>query len=1580
MLHTRNAFFFRKYFKEEVAREKNKLDLNFLGSLHPDKTRHETGFAKLIYGNRDDLGKLLGTIALNVAADQQAIYELIQNADDCKSQFFSVSYNEKYLLCINNGNYFSDNDMSAIINVAGNFKDGEDIGTFGIGFKILHRLVGVDDGRSAIIDDYAGPIIFSWSEYNHLNRFLKGEPIGIYGWGDTKEEYNYERDKSNPWLIKILYTCFPSNLGERIRLKDYETQEAKFDKAELIEMRSFLKQSLQDVNLQEDNYLKNGSIFFLKLGEGKSKFIDDGIDNLKSGISYSFNFLNSLKKIYINGEEIKKQNVQSYSKDYKRGSDEFIEIKPRNINRDIKFSFAFYEEYRRAEDIANTKTQEFLPNFYNFFSMDEEKNGFRFLVHCNAFDMNNDRRKLQPNSQINERLLPILANDIIQYIDKHKERDRDLFLNLYASLLLSKEPKNKPNINNFFFIYIKEYLPQNIPTHNGYLDNPQNIKVKNTLIDVYPSDFGCPEIEWFYWFQKADETLIDEALSSEKLDLDKWNIIKLLEYAISKGKQEYINEWVKSLQPRAYFTFLKEIEKYITKAALTSISEIKLFKFSDEKFYSLNEIFSDEDLVLNYEKTTEIRFELQAIGFKSSFINIAEYPNIYELIKPKIVDVTLFQCISQKVKNNNFRKEQKHRLFFTLAEFENVGAEKLKDLELFKDAQGVTRPLRNLLRGDLQVPNWLFSFKMHIAEYIPELDKYLIAEKNIYQSIIFKNWDFIIQQNPNIKYFYEQVTLYYKQEPENQKLENFHCIYTNEGFKKTEQVFFNIHLNNKYFDDLQNVIYKITGKSTPQKLIFGFLIDDNSPFRISKNENISSFINTEQSFSYYEMLALLDFAKKNNEELFKVAYIQKQDDAFWLFKHPQNVFQYYSNRSEINELLDNQPSFKLFPKDFNPNDFRILGIWQDKGLYLKILQTLEFSENLLPIVKESDKEVQVAYLSKLKNLALKEGEIYDRNSFEHRCLKLAIDCFDTNFQTEFAQKILIDGSLRIKDIAVKDDINFEGITLSLAYVLPKYRGISDIVTKIINQFTDFTKSELAEKVFPISNKKKDEIFVELQSEFNSLQSIEQFAFVLYYSKHSNINYLTPPFLSSIASIDILQFGFDNKFNELANYVNLEVQDTIYPSELALEAELLPSWILTWIESGNKQDRLNFLSLLGVHIESSNIVSIRKFFQTGNDFDIQSKIFAFPQNSPLLVNTLKWLQSITFNTSDSAKLDNLKQIYSRVNYVSDIPLLYVQQISENETVYCLEISNATKYYFESPQKEIATKAFYILQSRGFKMLALDYFKHWQTNIGNLNKIQTTTQLDLTILKNKSVEWNDNAYEQWKASQKNTVFIYNGEKLPYKTTFLEQEVETYTEGTTIERESIIYVCQSVLLDIRNQLAKFINADELIKLYRFNDEVISVIQQNNLTVQDIQELLQLKKWLERERQSSEPTPDYIIKEKSDIERTGISGEKLVYDFLCDKFDKSRVIWASKNEDEPRYDFRVLSENGNSVIMYVDAKASTTAEYASDKVPILIRTRAWNFFKENKEGNFHIARVFNVHNAALKDVKLIQIQLKDL
>lgn len=1366
MLYTRNAFHFRKYFKEQ--RSANYIDLNFIGALHkPINKPPVEGFASLTVGNREDVGKYLSTVALNVAADDQAIYELIQNADDSKSSFFSVSYNEKYLLCINNGNYFSDNDMSAIINVAGNFKEGEDIGTFGIGFKILHRLVGKDDGRDAIINDYYGPIIFSWNKPSQFEKFINGDPIIITGLGAKgKENYDYEKDKENAWLVKILYTCFPSNYKEPVRIGDYETRESKFDEAELLEMRTFLEKVLEDTNIKGEGRrkLQNGSIFFLKLGPGKKKFLDDGIDKIKSGLSYSFKFLNSLEKIYINGEEILEQKVDFYSKSYPVLSDEFSQVNPKNKKRDIKFTFAFYKDYRKAENLR----EGIVPNLYTFFSMDEEKNGFNFLLHCNAFDMSNNRRHLQSNSQINEKLLPLIANDINLYLEKQKDKNRDLFLSLYANLLLSNEPVSKPHLKNYFFKFLKDYLHQNIPTQSGFSSNSENVKIKTTYLPIKPSDFDCPEIEWFVWFnEKTDKALIDEARSSEKLKLQKWDIVDLLKYAISIGKIEPINNWIKTANQKhfedlskkdyTYLSLIQEIDKNTLEKDIPIISQIKLFRFSDGNFYSIVEIISNPNLILIYEKVLPIKRELRTLGFIVSDLNLSFrkegadttlYSNLEKLIVPKIDEEGLYKVIAEKCKVNILRPEQKHNVFFTLKDFNRVGPETLKDLELFKDAFGNIRPLRNLLKeGDTRIPNWLNNFKINPYEYINKLDEYLVKDKDVYQSIIYKNWDFIIGQKLNIAEFYTQVTDYYKQNPENQKLDKLSSIFTNDGFKKVEQVFFNTNLNSHYFYELQNAILKISDKAMPSKLIFDFLIDDNSPFKVSRNDTFSSLITSYYNLTYSETVAVLSFAKTNNERLFSIASIENQADDFLLAKHNHSIFQYYSSRKEINELLFDQPNFKLFPQKFNPSDFKELGILQDKELYMQIIQTLEFSENLLPVVRECDKEVQLSYLNKVKNLALEEGKIYDKGSFEHRCIKLAIDCYDNTFQTQFAPKIIINNSIRIKDIAVKDDINFDNFTLSLATVLPEYKGVSDIITKIINQFTDITKTELSEKVFPISNKKKEDIFTELIAKFPTLQYIEQFAFLLYYSKQIGKNLFTNQSLTGLVNIEILQFAYEQKFTELNAFVDLSLQNKIYPSELGIEIEKLPPWVLSWIVGEDNLKKLDFISQLGVHTIQSTIGQLRNYFINKTTFDLNDIAKdSILSNGKLLINTLLFIKEKSIEISGDKQYLVLKEIVRVINSNGSSG----NKITTQDN-YCVEeiISN-------SKSSDMKTKEYQIFLYKG-----------------KLPKIVTFSE----IVDYVYYRYNDGDYLV------NNFDIYINEECDHKTT-LEKVVSDETNGFTFE----------------------------------------------------------------------------------------------------------------------------------------------------------------------------------------------------
>ncbi len=1173
----------------------------------------------------------------------------------------------------------------------------------------------------------------------------------------------------------------------------------KFDSDELMEMRSFLQKALMDSNLkeQERRLMPNGSIFFLRLGEGKYKFIEEGIETLKSGISYSFNFLNSLRKIYINGEEIRKQNVQSFSKEFIIGSPEFEFIKPRNGKRSIKFSFAYYYDYKKSELIANSKTEEYSPNFYNFFSMDEEKNGFRFLVHCNAFDMNNDRRKLQPNSQINERLLPILAKNIIEFIDQQKELNRFLHLSLYASLLLSKEPKNKQNINTYFYAYLKKYFQNNIPTEKGFGPDSDKIKIKDTRLDIDPKELGCPELEWFNWQSKFDKELVEESQKSDKLGLKEWGIIDLLKYAVQKGQLERVNSWIKQLEfesaqilekgvSKPYLSLLREINQNASKTNFDVISQIKLLKFNDGIFYSFNEVFANENIILNNDVISPIRYILyNKLGFAVSVLDIEKSEKIYELVKVKLNNLTIFNKICAKTRdaaeterrNIKLTPEDKKKFFLVLKTLSDEDTKRIRDIEMFCDTQRNVKPIRRLLKSDSNVPSWLFAHKMNQHEDMPELQEYCVKPEEVYKNVILPNWDRIIQNERVIpKSFYPEVFDYYKLSTQKETLlsNDLSFIASYQGFKKKSEIFYNailININRNHYPSLHDFVYKVSKKSLPQSQILQYLNDDSSPFKIDVNQRISDQIVTINDLEYREVHALLDFAKQNHEELFNNIYIEKNLDKFSVVKHKQEVFQYFSARKEINDLLSKYVNFKLFPRELNSNIYGVLGVLQDKELYLTIIQNIPFSEQLLPIVKECDKEVQLAYLSRIDCLNLLVGKNYNKNSFEHRCIKLALDCYETSFQVEFGPKILINSSLGIKDITVSDEVKFEKKTLSLATILPKYEGISDIITKIIHQFSDFAKSELSEKVFPIGTKSKSEILSELLVDFKVFTNIEQYAFVFLYSKQSGKNYLTSGLLSGLENVKILQYCFENKLEDVAAYVDFGVSGKVFPSEFGIDKEKLPEWVLSWIEI-NSQEKLLFLASFGVHTPNSSLLFLRKGILDSNK-EVFEKGISAAIKSELLINTLDWLLLKQAGHSFSFVKSNLKWIYDKLvaekTPIAGLPIP-VLKIHEQDNYLLVKQSVGQNFHeINTGWGEMSSEIFNsVIKSGQYvidDLLPTDYKK-------NLNPIVTAaiTVLDSIKLIKNSVVYSEPFYTEWDQKDKYKIFLYKGLELPYQVKYL------------------------------------------------------------------------------------------------------------------------------------------------------------------------------------------------------------------
>ena len=320
-----SARLFRLWYKEGHKHIINNPDYNqdYIGTYADG--RKIKGFFEMYHG---DKGKIEGFLApiLGIAEDGQAIYEFVQNAVDCESSHFYAFYNESYFLAINNGKPFNKEGLRSLLNVGQSSKESaSQIGRLGIGFKLVHRLVGKGDGINELVKEYKGPILFSWSRLEDIKSLINQDIVEP---AETIDENNIL-----PYLLKICLTNFPADPEEEVRDLQYQKR-ILFSKEELVEMSEYVNQCLKDLPI--DDIFTQGSLFFIKLGDGKKAMLKNDAESLEKGIQYSMNTLKSLKQIFINEHQIKESKIELETKAIKIDSPAFREIAPEYTDYDIE--------------------------------------------------------------------------------------------------------------------------------------------------------------------------------------------------------------------------------------------------------------------------------------------------------------------------------------------------------------------------------------------------------------------------------------------------------------------------------------------------------------------------------------------------------------------------------------------------------------------------------------------------------------------------------------------------------------------------------------------------------------------------------------------------------------------------------------------------------------------------------------------------------------------------------------------------------------------------------------------------------------------------------------------------------------------------------------------------------------------------------------------------------------------------------------------------------------------------------------------------------------------------------------------
>ncbi len=957
---------YREFYKSMRPVDASQVDEHFIGNFHDNEETRKYGWFALYHGDKEGygdadegIGNFLSSF-LDMAKDGQAVYEFLQNAVDAGASHFTMAWGKdevdgnNYLLIANNGDMFNFDSIRSILNVGSSTKtaDSQNIGKFGIGFKLAHRLVGKENGLEELLsaNNPSGPILFSWQngELGELATGSQPEPQPIKV--EETEKGKYKIVDENAWLFKILITCFPALpnngiLTEDIRLSDgRKVSSPVFNNSEYEALCRWVSKYREYIN--EELY-PHGALFFIKLGAGKENDLAD--NNLSEGVRFSLAILqetaedhirkkHTLQTVQLNREApIKKPSLNYLYFQIKKldNKNEYIYIRF-GVKDESKLTKEQQAKLARESDIEILfgfrdfdKMKDYFkgaPNFYLYFPLSEEVHNFNFVLHSNAFYKASSRTFLHKGTTgedgINERLLRTIAkrieDELLKLYNSDEPEHKNKFLHLYAALLTSSESTNYERhwVKEPFIKEISRVLRKLIPVKEndskGFTLSSSKPRIKTTAIDLPMEAFGVHHINWFYWGAEAPDIIRYKAI--EKLDPMVFDIFQLLQIKNISG---YVNTWINEDRNRIK-TILNELnfynqEKVRSENFKQNLKDLKLFEFSNDTLLNDNELVEkqDEGLIILHNKLIDIQSELSRMGIKTSKIDLDDYQffsNYGPYLSPDSQlrsQAKLIEIVSNSNVNKLSPQEKLNvfRVFRNMIE-EGRRGDRLGELKLFKNRQGDCVKIRNILRSTEM--SWLTPYLIDEDEKHPHIDRYLLRDNSlIYENIIYKFWktlaDRIIQTElGDRKLIIEQIKEYYKEceysSEEELQLTGAGGIFFRDNFDEVESPFYNENLMKTEapkYSQLQNVINKKLDLQIPD---FYFLsVHNDCPFRI---DSVNQALKSEQYlFNSNEATHFLNFCSACNIDLFSEYHVFQDEFGIYHFIKNDGVNYFTENRS-----------------------------------------------------------------------------------------------------------------------------------------------------------------------------------------------------------------------------------------------------------------------------------------------------------------------------------------------------------------------------------------------------------------------------------------------------------------------------------------------------------------------------------------------------------------------------------------------------------------------------------------------------------------------------------------------------------
>jgi len=1499
------------------------FDENFIGTTH-DGTN---GFYRIVNGTVHDIKADL-TPKLQNAQDEQAIYEFLQNAADSNSADCAIIYDEDYFMVLNNGEPFSIKDVEAILNSFQGTKadklqkeNCEKIGRYGIGFKLVHRLVGKSDGAKELIENLNGPVIFSWFKENQIKNLF-----------DYQDDHNLSVDNQidgdeSSWLFKIALTCFPTMPKEQVKNLDYEETIIYTDE-ELLELVNFLNKHKTKIN---NLNLNKGSLFFLKFGENKHKKLEESFRNISSGIGYSLNTLKTLDKVILQDNLVKRIDIERIDFKIYPSDQAFLKIDPEFPDCPIDIMFGYqtydYEALRTA------------PNIYQFFPMRNEAHGLSFLIHATSFAKVTDRTKLDDQGESNIYTLSYLSNELQNRLNNDFQiNEKEIARNIFKSVIFSEisERQNSELVVNNLLKPLVDYFKRNVPTELGDFLPFDDVLIRATKLNVEPSEFGI-EKEWIYWSNNNDNRELIKEIR-DKLEVKKWNIGKLIENGITSE----INIWLAQLENEQYLLFLEELNEHIPKE---NFEDIEFIKCTDDNFYSISDLAENRDVIIEFDKISNIQNILVDLNFTVSSINISKYPLLkLELAKgipylSETQEVKLFEnYIYTSASENELSPNQKRDLFLCMKGLHGVGQTLLSEFELFSNAQNEIKPLNQLIDSKLSLPIFLEGYEILESENIFDEIRnveYLRNNETIYGSIIYPEWTEIIKNSEfsssNIAVFYQEVKKYYQQaNSEISSLDEGNYIFDGESFEKHDSIFYHSKFSGcSKYKNLSNAIKIMTGYNTPENVILQFL--EEKPFKTSDD----SFEEHLQSgeIDIDDAKAIINFSKEIGISLFEYGYFERSNLVLFYNKDLQ-VKQYYSkNRSLIDFIEKNlSQNLRVLPDElieFKQDVLRNSDLQQeilneldgDTGEYIEILVDLLTGENFDKLIDESE-EIRLGY-----------KQTYTVEDFEYKLIERITD---KQIET-FREKLVIenrDEEFYLNQATFSSKISFDDkYVLELSKVLPNSDRFKNatIISNISDSLIDagIHENKISE-IFDIHKERESQLHKEILDELleteNSLVKNEhQLAFVLLYNQfiksidlskieayHINNEkyaisyslYITKlPFISQSETLDERYWEIGkilklSKSNPIFNANNSDCKIIIKPYFNKEEQLFICDNIKSDLEIAHKKALLNFIfDYWKKFNDNKRTIQGINWSIIGETGALET--LGFDPNKTIWNNQLareeekcpQWLKRWGNESND--KLD----------FLSDFGI-----ITETSIIYKIRLGLSSNFLFENQlriksdnEEELLKASFDWIIEKELKFKNERRFK-LLNKIADRLEIEFDETLNEEKLTDNSVSFDEvfdaNYYKNWSKEFGYSICFYNGE-MPYDIQYNDYTLKEIVSGNIEMIDNTIFLnkeyfkTEKDLIKI-NSIGDYLSPEAEKELFKnivgsnnLPAEIAELQKENELLKRKLQEATEPNEGQERGNASKE-------RQKAQSHETKLKAKKILsgrHGFDCSNWSDNHI-----------------------------------------------------------------------------------------